>query len=159
MNKFITLLRESGLARFLIPAGLIMAIFGAVFFRISQQNQDYLETQATVRQVTLEQEASTDADGNRTEATYSVVVQYTVDGKPYEAELVGVSKMEVGETMKIYYDPENPANVTQTKSLVIPLIITGVGLVMLVGGIVSLIHALKRIRKMEEQEKEWSNGN
>ena len=67
--------------------------------------------------------------------------------------------MEVGETMKIYYDPENPANVTQTKSLVIPLIITGVGLVMLVGGIVSLIHALKRIRKLEEQEKEWSNGN
>ena len=158
MNKIATILRESKTARFLIPAGLALIVFGIIFFTISKQNQDYIKTECTVTRVDLEAEASTDADGNTVPATYTVFVKYTVDEKEYEAELGGMSKYKEGDKMTIYYDPSDPSQITQTKSLVIPLIIIAAGIAALAGGIVSGIHTIKRYQKMKEQEKEWSNG-
>ena len=158
MNKIAMIIRESRLARFLIPAGLILIVFGVFFFSASKQNQDYVKTESTVTKVELEQEASTDAEGNTVAATYNVSVKYTVDGKEYEAELGGVSKFKEGDKMTIYYNPSDPSQITQTKSLVIPLIIIAAGIAALVGGIVSGLNAIKRYKKMKEQEEEWKNG-
>ena len=118
-----------------------------------------MQTESTVTKVELEQDSYTDGDGNVVEATYVVTVQYTVDGKTYESELNGLPKYKEGKTMTIYYDPEDPRNITQTKSLVIPLIIIAAGLAMLVGGILSAANAVKRYKRMKEQEEEWGNGN
>ena len=159
MNTIVTILRESRLARFLLPAGLILIICGVIFFNANRQNQDYEKTEATVIDVELEQEAGTDSEGNHVDASYTVKVKYTVDGKEYEAELNGVGKSDVGDKMDIFYDPEDPSRVTMTKSLILPMAIIAGGIAMLAGGIVSSIHAVKKIRRMKEQEKEWANGN
>lgn len=158
MNSIATVIRESGLARFLLPAGIILIIFGIIFFKTSVQNQDYIKTESTVTSVEVDEEAQTDGEGNRTEATYKVTVKYTVDSREYESELCGVSKINEGDKMTIYYDPSDPSQITQTKSLVIPLVIIAAGIAALVGGVISGINVVNRYKKMKEQEKEWANG-
>lgn len=158
MNKFAFFMRESGLARFLIPAGILFIIFGIAVFVINNNNKDYIETESVVSNVTLEEDAYTDTDGNTVEATYSVEVKYTVDGQEYEAELPGMSKLNIGEKVKIYYNPTDPSQITQTKSMILPIVIIAVGVAALVGGIVSGMNAIKRYKKMKEQEKGWANG-
>ena len=158
MNKIITIIRESALARFLIPAGIILIVFGIVFFGASKRNQHYEKTEAQVTGVVLEEAASTDANGNRTEATYLLGLKYTVDGKEYETDLSGMSKHEVGDRIAIYYDPTDPKEITQTKSLIIPLIIIAAGIAAVVGGIVSAVNVIRRYNKMKAQEREWAHG-
>ena len=158
MNKIITIIRESALARFLIPAGIILIVFGVVFFGASKRNQHYKQTSAQVTSVTLEEAASTDVNGNRTEATYSLGIRYTVDGKEYENDLSGMSKREAGDRIAIYYDPDDPNMITQTKSLIIPLVIIAAGIGAVVAGIVSGVNVIRRYNRMKAQEREWSHG-
>ena len=158
MNKIITIIRESAAARFLIPIGITLIVFGVIFFGASKQNQNYVETKAQVTSVVLEEAAGTDAAGNRTEATYLLGVRYTVDGKAYEADLSGMSKHEAGESITIYYDPADPNLITQTKSLIIPLIIIAGGIGACVAGIVSGVNAIRKYNRMKEQEREWTYG-
>ena len=158
MNKIITIIRESALARFLIPAGIILIVFGVVFFGASNRNQHYKQTSAQVTSVTLEEAASTDVNGNRTEATYTLGIRYTVDGKEYENDLSGMSKREAGDRIVIYYDPDDPNMITQTKSLIIPLVIIAAGIGAVVAGIVSGVNVIRRYNRMKAQEREWSHG-
>jgi len=158
MNKIATILRESRVARFLIPAGIALIAFGIVFLIISIKNQNYIETESTVTAVEVDEPAHTDEKGNRVEETYKLTLKYTVDGKEYESEFGGMSKYAVGDKMKIYYNPANPNQITQTKSLIVPIIIIVVGIAGLAGGIVSGANAVKRYQRMKEQEKEWANG-
>ena len=158
MNKIITIIRESALARFLIPAGIILIVFGVVFFGASKRNQHYKQTSAQVTSVTLEEAASTDVNGNRTEATYTLGIRYTVDGKEYENDLSGMSKREAGDRIVMYYDPDDPNMITQTKSLIIPLVIIAAGIGAVVAGIVSGVNVIRRYNRMKAQEREWSHG-
>ena len=158
MNKLFTFFRESSTARFLIPAGLILTICGVVFFIVNNENKNYIEIESTVTNVEVEQEAYTDTDGNTVEATYKVNVSYTVSDKEYNAELNGMSKYEVGDKIKIFYNPDDPSKVTQTKSLVLPIILIVGGLAAFVGGIISGLNAIKKYKNMKEQEKGWANG-
>ena len=146
MNKIITIIRESALARFLIPAGIILIVFGVVFFGASKRNQHYKQTSAQVTSVTL------------TEATYTLGIRYTVDGKEYENDLSGMSKREAGDRIVIYYDPDDPNMITQTKSLIIPLVIIAAGIGAVVAGIVSGVNVIRRYNRMKAQEREWSHG-
>ncbi|MBQ4046287.1 MAG: DUF3592 domain-containing protein [Lachnospiraceae bacterium] len=159
MNNFATIMRESRLARFLLPAGLMLIVFGVIFFFINKQNQDYLETESTVTKIEIEEEASVDEKGNNVDASYKATVKYTVDGKEYQAELSGVSRFDEGDKVKIYYDPADPSQVTMSKSLIIPLVIIAAGIAFFVAGIISGMNAIKRYRRMRNQEKEWANGN
>ena len=159
MNKIAFILRESQTARFFIPAGIMIIIFSVIFFNASVQNNNYIKTESTVRNVVMDEEAHTDANGDHVDASYTVTVKYTVDGSEYEADLSGLSEYKEGDKMTIYYNPDDPSLITQTKSLVIPLIIIAAGLAMLVGGILSAANAVKRYKRMKEQEEEWGNGN
>jgi preprotein translocase subunit SecD len=126
-------------------------------FVINNNNQNYIEIEAIVSNVKLSQEEYTDIDGNRVDATYNVTVKYTVDGKEYDAKLDDVSEYNVGDKMKIYYNPKDPSQITQTKSLIIPIVIVVAGIISLVGGIMSGLNAIKRYKKMKEQERGWNN--
>ena len=158
MNKIITIIRESALARFLIPAGILLIVFGVVFFGASKRNQHYKQTSAQVTSVTLEEAASTDVNGNRTEATYTLGIRYIVDGKEYENDLSGMSKREAGDRIVIYYDPDDPNMITQTKSLIIPLVIIAAGIGAVVARIVKGVNVIRRYNRMKAQEREWSHG-
>lgn len=158
MNKILTFMRESSTARFFIPLGLLLVIFGVVFFIINTKNQDYIKIEATVLNVELEEDEYIDTDGNQVEAKYNVTIQYTVDGKDYTNTLENVSKYNVGDKTTVYYNPKDPTKITQTKTLIIPIIMIILGIVSFVGGIISASNAMKRYKKMKEQERSWENG-
>ena len=158
MNKFATFFRESGPARFFIPIGLILIIFGIVVFIINNKNQNYIQVDAVVSKTELVEEAHTDEEGNTVDATYKVYVKYTVNDTEYEEELGEISGYKENDKITIYYNPDNPKQITQTKSYILPIIIIIGGCVSLVGGIISAKNAINRAKKMKEQEKEWNNG-
>ena len=157
MNKMFTFMRESQTARFFIPAGLILIIFGIVVFVITLNNQKFIKIEATVTNVEETQETNVDDDGTNTTTVYNATVNYTVGGKEYTQTLDNVSKCKVGDKMDIYYNPKDPNQITQTKSLILPIVIIVAGIASLVGGIISAVNAVKRHKKMKEQERSWAN--
>ena len=158
MNKIVTIIRESRTARFLIPVGIILVIFGIFFLIASNQNKDFIKTESTVTKVEMEEDASADGNDSKSDATYKVSVKYTVEGKEFETELGGVSKYKEGDKMTIYYNPADPSQITQTKSVIIPVIMIVAGIAAFAGGILSGVNAVKRYRKMKKQEEEWTYG-
>ena len=157
MNKMFTFMRESQTARFFIPAGLILIIFGIVVFVITLNNQNYIKIEATVTNVEETQETNVDDDGTNTTTVYNATVNYTVGGKEYTQTLDNVSKCKIGDKMDIYYNPKDPNQITQTKSIILPIVIIVAGITSLTGGIISAINAVKRHKNMKEQERSWAN--
>ena len=157
MNKLFTFMRESQTARFLIPVGLILTVFGIFMLVINIKNQNYVKTNSTVVDVKMTQEEYLDNDGNRVEAEYSATVKYTVDGKDYTDTLDNVGKHNIGDTIAIYYNPKDPSQITQTKSIILPVVIIVGGVASFTGGIISAVNAVKRQKKMKEQERSWAN--
>ena len=155
MNKLITLIRESNTARFFIPAGLILLVFGVISFVVNSNNQNYIEVESTVTKVDLYEEAHTDIDGNYVDASYTVTVNYTVNEREYNATLDNVSKYNIGDKMTIYYNPTDPSQITQTKSLVLPIVFIVLGIASLTAGIISAVNAFKKMKKMKDQERSW----
>ena len=157
MNKMFTFMRESQTARFFIPAGLILIIFGIVVFVITLNNQNYVKIEATVTNVEETQETNVDDGETNITTIYNATVNYIVDGKEYTQTLDNVSKCKVGDKMDIYYNPKDPNQITQTKSIILPIVIIVAGITSLTGGIISAINAVKRHKKMKEQERSWAN--
>lgn len=157
MNKVFSFMRESSTARFLIPIGIILIVFGAVIFVINRGNQNYIKIEATVIDVKEEQDIITDGDGNHTTTVYNVTINYTVNDKEYMGTLDNVSKHKVGDKIGIYYNPEDPNQITQTKSIILPIIIIIAGIASLTGGIISIGNTVKQHKEMKEQERSWTN--
>jgi hypothetical protein len=57
--------------------------------------------------------------------------------------------------MTIYYNPTDPSQITQTKSLVFPIMFIVLGIASLTAGIISAVNAFKKMKKMKEQERSW----
>ena len=157
MNKTVSFMRESSVARFLLPVGIMLIIFGVVMFVINNKNQDYIKIEATVIDVKEEEDIVTDGDSNHTSITYNVTLNYTVDDKEYTGTLDNVSKQKVGDKIVIYYNPKDPNQITQTKSLILPIIIIVAGIASLTAGIISAVNAVKRHKKIKDQERSWAN--
>ena len=157
MSKLATFFRESSTARFFIPLGIVLIIFGTIMFTINKENQNYIKTEAIVSKTELVEEAYINENGDNIEATYKVYVKYTVDGKKYNQELGELSGYKENQKITIYYNPEDPSQITQTKTLILPIVFIIVGLVSFVGGIVSGLNAIKKYKKMKEQERGWNN--
>ena len=157
MNKIIMFFRESITARFFMPLGIILIVFGVIIFGINKENQNYIKTNAIVSRMDLVRESYIDENHNEVEATYNVYVKYNVDGKEYEEELGELSGYKENQEITIYYNPDDPVKITQTKSLVLPIVMILFGFVSFVGGIISGLNAIKRIKKMNDQEREWNN--
>ena len=157
MNKIIMFFRESITARFFMPLGIILIVFGVIIFGINKENQNYIKTNAIVSRMDLVRESYIDENHNEVEATYNVYVKYNVDGKEYEEELGELSGYKENQEITIYYNPDDPVKITQTKSLVLPIVMILFGFVSFVGGIISGLNAIKKIKKMSDQEREWNN--
>ena len=160
MNRFIQLMQATTLGRFLIPAGVILLIFGLVTVGGVKDARNFKEVSAVISKAELVQEAY-DEKGEHHDAEYDVYVKYTVGGREYESELGVLSgKINVGDAMKVYYNPDDPGEVVQMRNqAVIPYVALGVGAVALIAGVLSVIKALRKIKDLKEQEKEWNYGN
>lgn len=147
-NKFARLMRNTGPARFLIPAGIILIIFGIILLGFKTDN--YVETVGKVTNV----EQYLDHTGEDTRTVYDVSFDYTVDGKQYSGSFDGLGKAyNIGDDIKVFYDPENPQNTTNAKTGIFGPIAIGLGALALVGGVLSAVKAFKKSRELDEQIK------
>lgn len=158
MNNIATFFRESRMARFLIPIGIVLIIFSIFLFISDNHNKNYIETTATVSRVELVREATTDIDGNREEAMYNIFVKYTVNDFEYDNLLGEMYEHKVGDKIKIVYNPDNPNEISQPGNMILNICLLVAGIIALTGGIVSIINAVKRHKKMKKQEEGWSNA-
>lgn len=159
MNKLFTFFRETGTGRFFIPAGIFLIIFSIALFVIGNKHKGFIKTTAIVSRTELVEEAYTDDNGDRVEATYNVYVKYTVDGTEYDEMLGEMSSFKKGDKITIVYNPKNPSEISQPVGIILPLGMLIAGIAALVGGIISIIRAIKKHNALKEQEKGWANGN
>lgn len=147
-NKFARFMRNTGPARFLIPIGLILIIFGIIL--IGFKTDDYVETVGKVTSV----EQYIDHTGEDTQTVYDVNFDYTVDGKQYSGSFDGIGKSyKVGDEIKVFYDPEEPQKITNTKTGIFGPIAIGLGALAVVGGVLSAVKAFRKSRELDEQIK------
>ena len=107
-NKYARIMRDSGPARFFVPAGLILIVFGVILFGMKTGN--YVRTTGRVTAVT----AGVPDDNNN--ATWDIEFTYTADGGRFTGTFAGLTKeYAVGDELEVYYNPENPEQITNTK--------------------------------------------
>ena len=158
MNNIATFFRESRIARFLIPLGVILIVFSVFMFIADNHNKDYIEIEATVSRIELTREATTDVDGNYEEAMYNIYVKYTINDFEYDNLLGEMYKQKVGDKIKIVYNPDNPNEISQPGSMILNICILAGGITALVAGIISAINAIKRRKKMKNKEEAFASG-
>ena len=148
-NKFARLMRNTGPARFLIPAGLISIIFGIILLCFKTDN--YMETVGKVTNV----RQYIDNTGEETQTLYDVSFNYTVDGKQYSGSFDGLgSAGNVGDEIKVFYDPDDPEHITNTKAggIIAPIAIV-LGAAAIVGGVLTAVKAFRKDKQLDEQIK------
>lgn len=147
-NKFARFMRNTGPARFLIPAGLILIIFGIILLGFKTNN--YVETVGKVTKV----EQYIDHTGEDEQTVYDVDFEYTVDGVKYSDRFTGLGKAyNVGDDIKVFYDPEKPDKTTNAKTNIIAPIAIGLGALAVVGGVLTAVKAFRKSKALDEQIK------
>ena len=157
MNRLAKFMRDYSLARFLLPVGIILIVFGAVMFSIKGKQTGYKTVDAVISKVDLYADEYYEGDTHH-DATYTVYVKYTVGGKEYEEELGTYPKLNVGDKMTIIYNPDNPKEISQKVSIVVPIAIIAAGAVSLIITIISIIRTRKKNIALKKQEEEWNYG-
>ncbi|MBQ6074525.1 MAG: DUF3592 domain-containing protein [Lachnospiraceae bacterium] len=157
MNKLAAFYRDYGTAGFLIPVGLIVLVFGIFTFSAVNRIKNFPRTDAAVTRTELYEQEYTDKDG-RHEATYTVFVKYTVDGKEYESEYGVFSGYKAGDRVEIAYNPKDPKDIAQPNGILLPIGMTAAGAAALIGGVVSVINTRKKRQALKQQEEEWTHG-
>ena len=160
LNKVSKFFRESYWAMALIPVGIILMVVSIFVFNGVDHIKDFVKTEAVVTNTVLQEEEYTDINGNHYDATYTVYVKYTVDETEYENEYGIFSNYHVGDRVTICYNPDDPNEIAQPNGIAVPIIILALGIASFTGGIASIVVAVKKHKKLKEQEKEWStDGN
>lgn len=136
MNNILMAIKESNTVKSLFLIGIFVFIFGIIWLIGNINNQDYIKIDATITKYEINEEAHFDDDSNFVDATYDLYLKYTVDGKEYTSTLYNTSFKDVGEIITIYYNPNDPSQITQSKSLIIPLILISAGIIAFIGGVI-----------------------
>ena len=109
-SKFARFMRNTGPARFLVPLGIVLIVFGIVMNGFNTEN--FVET---VGRVTAVEEHVEVIDG-RQETQYDVTVSFTADGKTYETVFPNLGEApKVGGDIKVLYDPADPNRNSNSK--------------------------------------------
>ena len=140
-NKFARFMRNSGPARFFVPAGIILIVFGILTLGFNTDN--FEKTVGTITSVTEVPRTDTDEA-----AQYDVGFRYTVDGREYDGTFPNLGgKFAVGGDIDVFYDPDNPETTTNGKmsKLFSPILIV-LGIAALGFGVFGTVKAFKRAR-------------
>ncbi len=138
ISAFMNKLKKYQKLRFaagLILAGLLFTVIGAVL--LSKPQKELLPVEAEVISVRSEQAAGEE------QRQYFAAVRYTVDGKSYESEIGCGSTVNKGDQLSLFYDPDQPEDLSTTDSNVILYVITALGAAALAYGIYQLVKTLK----------------
>ncbi|MBQ9355188.1 MAG: DUF3592 domain-containing protein [Clostridia bacterium] len=145
-NKLARFMRNTGPARFFVPLGIILVVFGIIMFGIN--TDEYLETDGKITAVT-QVEAISNEDEN-SEPEYDVDITYSVDGKEYNGTFSNLTgKYSIGEDIKVYYDPANPEKISNGKiSPLFAFALIAVGVVVLIFGVYKTVKAFKKSKEL-----------
>ena len=149
MNRIAKFFRDYALARFLLPAGIIAVIFGILTVGPVASRLNYPTTQAAVSRTELYEEAHYE-DDTRHDATYTVFVRYAVDGVEYEEEYGVFPAMQKGQAITINYNPDDPRDIGQPNSMLLPYGVIAAGVLALAGG----VSANRNLRDMLQRKCE-----
>ena len=144
MNKLAKLMRNTGPARFFVPLGVILIVFG--IFTLGQNTKDYVETTGVITKV----EACVPVEDEPQQ--YDVYVAYTVDGENYGATFPNLTgDYKEGDAFRVFYDPADPKVTTnsRTGSLFSPILIVA-GLAALAFGVLKTVKAFQKSRELDE---------
>ncbi len=145
-----------------LGAGIIFMVFGLVFFAISlglvMDAKKFSEAAQETTAVIYDVETHRVRRNKKYRTEYDVYVQYQANGSTYKAELDGGNaSMDIGETIKVYYDPDNPRDVRSSKNggaqglaMVLSLVFVAVGVGV---GIVPAVKSSKRKKLKETGEQ------
>ena len=138
-------MRNTGPARFLVPVGVILIVVGIILLGFKTDN--YVETTGEIAEV--EKLPAVEDEPQQ----YDVKIKYTVDGKDYETVFSNVSgDYKVKDSIKVYYDPEDPNKTTNTKGG------SFIGLIMIVAGAAALVFGVYSAVKAFKQSKALDNA-
>ena len=156
-NRFVKFYRDYALTMFMLPAALILIVFGCISIGPVAQRLNYPQTEATVTKAELYEEAYYDGETHH-DATYTIFVKYTLDGQEYEEEYGVFPKMNEGDKVTINYNPDDYHDIGQPHSMLLPYGIIAAGVAALAVGAVSVIRAKNKNKALKQQEEEWKNG-
>ena len=145
-SKFARFMRNTGPARFLVPIGIALIVFGIMMNGFNTEN--FVETVGKVTAV----EEHTEYNDGKEELQYDVTVAFTADGKACTTEFVNLTKeYKVGDEIKVLYDPADPGRTSNTKvsKLVSPALI-GAGALAVIGGVALMLKAFKKSKALDE---------
>ena len=158
MNKMASFMRATYIGRALIPIGLILMVVSIFVFRSVDHTRDFKKTEAVVSRLEHAEDEYTDDQDQHHDATDTVYVKYTADGKEYEEEFGVFSGYKVGDRVSICYNPMNPKEISSPTTIVFPIVMLGGGAAAFIGGVISLIRAAKKQKALRKQEMEWTYG-
>ncbi len=144
MNKLAKLMRNTGPARFFVPVGVILIVFGIL--TLGHNTKNFVETTGTVTKV--EECAPVEGEAQQ----YDVYVAYTVDGGNYTAMFANlVGEYKTGDEIKVFYNPDDPKEAAdgQASPLFSPILIV-VGIAALAFGVLQTVKSFKKSKLLDE---------
>jgi hypothetical protein len=139
--------------RFFLPIGIILIVMGILM--LSMTPKSYGETTGIITDAA--EYIDTDSEG-RSDTYYEAVFTYTVDGVQYENSFSGYAeKPEIGKEIPVFYDPDNPESVSNSKSTgVISVIMIALGVAAAAFGVLSTVRRVRKNRELDEKLKSAS---
>lgn len=124
--------------------GIIFLIISAVFLEVNKLHaENYIPTEAVISEIRISSDSS------------DAYATYVVDGKKLKAKLdVYSSDMYEGQQIEIYYDPDDPYDITYLEGMrifttvfsIIGAVLTIIGLIPLIIGIVIVVKCNKKAK-------------
>lgn len=144
-NKYARFMRNTGPARFFIPAGIILIVVGVLF--LGFKTDGFIETSGKITSVT---ENIPDQDG---QVNYDVEFTYTANGKEYAGSFYNMSKKyDSGDTIKLFYDPADPNRITNSKTgVILPIVLLAAGAAALVYGVYKTASGFRKSRELDDK--------
>jgi len=143
-NKIGRLARNTGPARFFIPVGIVLIIFGAILFGF--KTDKYVKTTGTITSVT---EGFYDDEQNQQQ--YDVDFSFDVDGVQHVGTFAGMTgSYKAGDSITVYYDPADPSKTASAKmGSFLPPIMIGVGVLAIAVGVYLTVKSIKKSKALD----------
>lgn len=129
-------------------AAVLMLWTGIDDYTTQLKQVDWPITEATVLYVEEQIEGYNKPGKGGTHTSYDIYYQYVVDDQVYDGEFEQAAEAEIGETIKIKYDPNDPGYSTGTLKPSLAGVI--IGIVMGVGAIIAFVLANVSRKKLKQ---------
>ena len=135
-NKFARFMRNTGPARFFLPLGILLIAVG--IFLMTLNTDSYLETVGKVTEVYEHRNLENSL-------VYDITFTYTVEDREYTGRFDEMTEeSQIGEEIKVFYSPEDPSQITNSKlgGIIAPIMV-GLGVLALGFGVFKTVKAFQ----------------